>query len=98
MIYKTRDEYQKAVEEFVTLRKKGDTPILKLDELYQNLIDTEISIEQDEAINMWLDDNLSDKDFSQFFLVDCTEKSIDFLEERVIPVTEEILEQNGLQQ
>lgn len=97
MIYKTREEYQKAVEEFVILRKKGDTPILKLDELYQNLIDTEISIEQDEAINMWLNDSLSNEDFSRFFLVDCTEKSIDFLEERVIPATEEILEQNGLQ-
>lgn len=95
MIYNTREEYQNAVEEFVTLRKKGNTPILKLDELYQNLIDTEINIEQDEAINLWLDDKISGKSFAQFFFVDCEEKSIAFLEDHVIPCAEDIVD--GLQ-
>lgn len=100
MIYNTREEYQNAAEEFVTLRKKGDTPILKLNELYLNLIDTEINIEQDEAINMWLDDKMSGKEFAQFFFVDCEEKSIAFLEDHVIPCAEDVVEsyeQDGLQ-
>ena len=100
MIYNTREEYQNAAEEFVKLRKKGDTPILKLDELYQNLIDTEINIEQDAAINLWLDDKISGKSFAQFFFVDCEEKSIEFLEDHVIPCAEDVVEsyeQDGLQ-
>lgn len=100
MIYNTREEYQNAAEEFVKLRKKGDTPILKLDELYQNLIDTEINIEQDAAINLWLDDKISGKSFAQFFFVDCEEKSIAFLEDHVIPCAEDVVEsyeQDGLQ-
>lgn len=96
MIYNTREEYQNAVEEFVTLRKKGDTPILKLDELYQNLIDTEINIEQDTAINLWLDDKMSGKAFAQFFFIDCEEKSIAFLEDHVIPCAEDVVK-DGLQ-
>ena len=56
MIYKTTKEYRQALEQFARLRKEHTTPILELDELYQNLIDTEKDRQLDYVINLWLDD------------------------------------------
>ena len=56
MIYKTTKEYRQALEQFARLRKEHTTPILELDELYQNLIDTEKDRQLDYVINRWLDD------------------------------------------
>lgn len=100
MIYKNSEEYHQELERFVKLRKDRSTPVAVLEELYQNLIDTEIDIEQDTVINLWLDDQISGKSFAQFFFVDCEERSIAFLEDRLIPCAEEIVEkseQDGLQ-
>jgi hypothetical protein len=56
MIYKTTKEYRQALEQFARLRKDYSTSVLELDELYQNLIDTEKDRQLDYVINRWLDD------------------------------------------
>lgn len=96
MIYKNIEEYHQELERFVKLRKDRSTPVAVLEELYQNLIDTEIDVEQDTAINLWLDDKISGKSFAQFFFVDCEERAITFLEDHVIPSVEDIVN-DGLQ-
>lgn len=56
MIYKTTKEYRQVLTQFARLRKDYSTPVLELDKLYQNLIDTEKDRQLDYVINRWLDD------------------------------------------
>lgn len=55
MIYKTTKEYRQALKQFAILQKDYSTPVLELDELYQQLIDTEKDRQLDCVINLWLD-------------------------------------------
>lgn len=56
MIYKTTKEYRQVLKQFARLRKERTTPVLELEELYQNLIDTEKDRQLEYVINLWLDD------------------------------------------
>lgn len=93
MSFKNDKEYHDALENYVRLRNDKSTPVLTLEQMYDSFVEEEYSRMQDAAINCWLDNTIADEVFSSIFLSeqDLRLKAISFLDEKLLPQAEQIV-------
>lgn len=94
MQFKNSEEYHRAVEKFVKMRRDKNSPVLELEEMYDSFVEYEYNVAQDVALNEWLDNRLNDARFSDSFLNTEILKNyaINFLETKIIPFAEKVVD------